>query len=217
MTTTVDGKFCDPLLLILQEVKRVFPPKVMMNLQKILHHNLLLKCSKSRKTTKEITGEYLTKIKECIGNYNIILLLDRWSSQTDFDLCFSKLRCNVQPVYLPAETTPYLQPLDVYFFNDYKYFVKKLTEYSQTHSNICQSVDVRTREGIIQMHNLAFNQFCSPAFNEMRRYAFQKSLFRNNNPVFRSVKQIRFNVSNKMCTSCDKFAFIVCAWCWKVF
>lgn len=215
MTIAADGRPVGPLLIILQEQKGVFGKTIQSKLQTMSPQNIIIKCSKSGKSTKEIAGEYLQTIKEYIGNEKGIVLLDQWSGQTDCDLFFSKMGCHVQPIFFPPQTTQYLQPLDVYFFHDYKYFIKRMAEYCATHQNICGEVDLTQRESIIQMHEVAYNQLCSPTFDEMRCYAFEKSLFRSTNPVFRTVKQVCFSMDSATCSNCVTPSFIVCAWCWK--
>lgn len=215
MTISAAGTFVGPLLIITQETKGMFGPKVKQNLQNIPSPNLLIRCSKSGKSTKEITAEYFQKLKESIGDENTLLVLDSWSGQKDESIWIRNLGFNVEPLFLPPGTTKYLQPLDVYFFQNYKYMVKRIVEYSKTHTSICGDIDITSRDGIIQTHSLAYNQFSCPTFNQMRQYAFQKALIRNTDPVFRSVKQVCFTLTNNTCDSCGTMPFIVCAWCWK--
>lgn len=215
MTINAAGKFVGPLFIVLQESKGEFGPIVMQKVAKLSTPHLFIRCSTSGKSTKQLTGEYFDKIRESIGGAASILVLDKWSGQTDEGVCIEKFGFNMEPVFLPAGMTKYLQPLDVQFFQDYKYLVKKIVEYSKTHRSICGDIDLTTREAIIQIHHLAFNQFSSPTFDEMRQYAFQKALIKNTDPVYRSVKQVCFHITKDTCANCSTLPFIVCAWCWK--
>jgi hypothetical protein len=215
MTINAGGKFVGPLLIVTQESEGVFGPIVKKRLQELSNPNILIRCSKSGKTSKEITGEYFEKVKESLNDDKIILLMDSWSGQTDKTLWKQKMGDNVEFMYFPPGTTKYLQPLDVNFFQYYKYFIKKTVEYSKTHRILCGDVDITTRENIILLHRLAYNQFSSPTFDDMRRYAFQKAIIKQIDPVFRSVKHTCFRFTHKTCSNCTKLTFMVCAWCWK--
>ena len=89
--------------------------------------------------------------------------------------------------------TKYLQPLEVEFFQDCKYLVKKIVEYSKTHWSICGDIDFTTREAIMQIPYLACNHFYFSFLGNMRQYAFQEALIENTDLVFRSVKQACFH------------------------
>lgn len=59
----------------------------------------------------------------------MLSVLDIWSDQTNENLCIEKLGSAIQTVSLQTGSTKYLQPPHVYFFQDYKYLVKKIGEY----------------------------------------------------------------------------------------
>ena len=83
MTINIVGKYVGPLFLVFQESKGKFGPIVMQKLAKIFTTNLFIRCYTSGKGTKQLTGEYFDKIRECIGGEASILVLDEWSEQTD--------------------------------------------------------------------------------------------------------------------------------------
>lgn len=215
MTINASGKFVGPLLIVLQETNGVFGPRVQKNIDNLFRPNVEIACSKSGKTSKYLSGLYFKKLKECFQNQKILLLLDSWAGQTDTKFGKEKMGDNVDFLIIPANTTKYLQPLDVCFFHDYKSMVKRIVEFCNTHENLCGNIDLTTRENVIQLHSLVFNQFSSPTFDDMRRYAFQKALIQDSDPVFRTTKQTSFNIRNNTCNKCENVPIIVCSWCWK--
>ena len=121
-----------------------------------------------RKGIKQLIGESFDKVCESVDGAASILVLKKLSGQTDEGVCIEKFDFNEEPVFLPHGTTTSLQPLDVQFFQVYKYLVKKIVEYSNFHRSICGDIDLTIREAIIRIHHLAYNQFSSPTFDEMR-------------------------------------------------
>ena len=172
MTINAPERYVGSLFLVLQESKGQFGPIVMQKQTKISTQNLFIRYSTSGKNIKQLTGEYFDKIRENICGAALILVLDKWIGQTDEGNCIKKLDFNMESAFLPPGTTKNFQPLDVQIFQDYKHLVKKVVEYSKTHRSICGNIDLTTREAIIQIYLLTFNQFFSPTFDEMRQYAF---------------------------------------------
>ena len=88
-------------------------------------------------------AEYFDKICESIGGAASTLVLDKWSSQTVENVCIEKFYFKIEPVFLPPGTTKYLHPLDAQLFQDYKYLVKKIVEFSKTLRNISGDIELR--------------------------------------------------------------------------
>ena len=154
----------------------------MQRLAKIFTQNLFITCSTSGKSTKQRAGEYFDNISESIGSTTPFLVLDNWSSQTDEGVCREKFDINMEIVFLLSETTKHLQSLHGQFFQDNKYFVKKIekktVKYSKTQWSICGDIDISMREVIKQICCLTYNEFSSPNFDEMRQYGFQEDLIK---------------------------------------
>ena len=157
---------------------------------------MVVKCSISGKSHKQLTGEYFG---ESIGDAVLIQVLDKWRGRIDENICIEKFDFNMEPVFLPPGTTQYLQPMDVQFFHDYKYLVKKniyIMEYCKIHQSICGYIDLTIREAIIQIHLLAYRtSSLLPNFDDMPLHVFQKALIKNTDPVYRSVKQASFHIT----------------------
>ena len=67
---------------------------------------------------------------------------------------------------IPPKTTPYIQPLDVYGFRQWKLFVRRITDIVEL-DNI--NIDLNNRLNIITMHSLVYDQLSSPKFQKMWR------------------------------------------------
>lgn len=126
-----------------------------------------------------------------------------------------KIGFDVELVFLPRSMTKFLQLLDVYFFQQCKYLITRIVEYLRTHRSVCRDIDMTTRESTIKLHKLAINQFFTPTFDYMRRYAFQKASIRDTDLIFRSIKQSCFNLTNNTCNNGETFV-IESIWYWKL-
>lgn len=84
--------------------------------------------------------------------------------------------------------------------------------------------DVTSRDGIINMHSLIWNQFSAPAYQHMHRYAWRhldiefsvSELARGPKP--RVVQDIQFNFNSSLTCehqNCSRYAFNRCAHCGK--
>lgn len=207
------GKLIGPLMIVLQEKGGQFGPRVQKTIDNLQYPNIKITCSKAGKCTKKIMGDYWTTLCENIGDSKALLLLDRWSGQTDATLNMEKLGSNIKTEFFPANTTKFLQPLDVRFFLDYKALVKRISNYAHLHREACQSVDITSRTGIITLHHLVYNQFSSVLFDPLRRYAFSKAVSLFDPPAFQSVRQICFDYGNSRCSVCDGYPLLCCSWC----
>ena len=101
------------------------------------------------KSAKKLAAES-DKICEIIACTTSVLVLDKRTGQTDEGVYFEILHFNIDPAFLSSGTTKFLQPLDVPFFQDYKYLVKKkkkkkIVEYSKTHWSICGDIEFTMR------------------------------------------------------------------------
>lgn len=79
-------------------------------------------------------------------------------------------------------------------------------------------LNLHVRNNIIQLHSQVFNQFCSPRFENLIKYAWFKSGYVDERPPeFANPVEFCFNTCNPICDFCDVIAIIRCAWCAKSF
>ena len=129
-TITASGKLLSPMLLCLQETTgNKFGPQVAEQVRENTPNNLVIVCSKSGKLTKEHVKIWLDDCLCPHVNQKCLLLTDSWSGQTDqflMDSLFPEKKELFEAVTIPAGTTCVCQPLDVYFFRQYKIFVRRI-------------------------------------------------------------------------------------------
>ena len=206
---SMDGKLLAPLFLCLQEPGGTFGPIVRQKL--FTATNISTHCSTSGKMTKELVRSWFaTCLKPFLKDDNCVLLLDSWPGQTDETVCQHP---SLQLLIIPPKCTSLIQPLDVYFFRQWKLFAKKLYNAVQLSQS---DVDLHARNNIIKLQSLIHNQLSSPRFYKMIQYAWSISGYSDNNvETFLNVNQVCFTFSDIICDKCDGNTFIKCAWCVK--
>ncbi|RWR99706.1 Pogo transposable element with KRAB domain-like protein, partial [Dinothrombium tinctorium] len=119
---SANGKLLDPLLLCLKEQGGTFGPRVFENLFK--PYNCRTICSPSGKMTKNLVRYWAENFLKPNCQMNSLLLLDSWTGQSDERL-FQFSDTTIEVKHIPPRTTPIIQPLDVYFFDNGIYLLEK--------------------------------------------------------------------------------------------
>ena len=73
---------------------------------------------------------------------------------------------------IPHKTRKYAQPLDVYFFRQYKIYAKGITDFIKLRSSNMQS-KLHDRFFIMKLHSVIYNQLSEEAYKPILRYARQ--------------------------------------------
>ena len=160
--------------------------------------------------------------KECIKTPEVLLLADSWSGQSNENINSLLRRGGIKLLRIPERTTGQIQPLDVGFFLQYKRLIKKISMQAM-YEDILPTVT--SRDGIINLHSLAWDQFNSPVYFDMIRYAWHNTdrdfstdeLDLGENPAL--VDEVQFNLEGtEMCehVNCTNHAFIQCSYCGKL-
>ncbi|XP_024940097.1 uncharacterized protein LOC112494251 [Cephus cinctus] len=216
---TASGKLLSPMLICLQETTgNEFGPRVSLEIIKNTPNNLIVVCSKSGKLTKEhvkkwLAGCLIPQIKE-----KTLVLLDRWSGQTEDFLMASlspEKADSVEVITIPPGTTGLCQPLDVYFFRQSKIFVRAIYNQMMLESTEQETHD---RNFFLKIHSLVHNQLTADVFRPMLQYAWYKSGYHVADPgKFRNVNEVCFNKEQILddCAICENSVFIKCAHCNK--
>lgn len=152
----------------------------------------------------------------------VLILADSSSGHSKRDQVDDLRSMGVQILRIPPKTTDRLQPLDVNYNRQLKIFYNRIIEeafYQDMMSN------VTSREGILNIQSLIHNQFTSPLYNDMIRFAwrntdasFNRSELSNYPP--RMVNSIQFDFDDTAkCSAngCEKHAFVRCAHCGKLY
>ena len=210
---TLEGKLLSPLFICLQETHGKFDPNVKNSL--ISTPNVIVTCSQSGLMTKELVKQWFKDSLLPSVSEKFVLLLDSWKGQTDIDLYTqllpNQIKCKVQ--IIPPKCTSLNQPLDAYFFRQWKIFVRFIGD-----KIIIDNLDVniKDRNNIIKMHSLIQNQLSSPKFHKMIQYAWYKCGYLSEHPgKFQNFKEICFNSALTKCYLCEIFGFIICSCCKK--
>ena len=165
--------------------------------------NLFVVCSKSGKLKQSLVKKWSS---ECLSPHitsKTLLLIDSWSAQGEDVLKESlseEQEENLDVIKIPPGTTGECQPLDVYFFRQYKLFVRTIYDMLAL-----QNVnDCRDRLSILNMHSLVHNQLTASIFQPMLKYAWFKSGYKVPNPgKFKNMKQVCFeNFIRFTCEEC---------------
>jgi len=212
-----DGKLAPKLLLCLQEQSRHFGPTVSRQLQGAKPPNVVLACSTSGKMSKVTLKVWIKECLDPIITTPSLLLQDSWGAQKDESLF---VECLSNPSHLtiktiPPKATKYVQPLDVYFFRQYKLLARKLTD------PLRGSEKLRDRIIIMKMHSFIYNQLSASVFQPMLYFAWQRSGYTVPNKIerFDNVLSINFSIGLEDCKGmiqnqpCKSSAILKCVHC----
>ncbi len=216
-TISLDGQLLSPLFLCLQEVSGQFGVRT----QVFRPENVAVYCSSSGKMSKELVKSWLLdSILPSMGN-KALLLLDSWTGQSDRkifeDLLTGDKQINI--LKIPPKTTSLIQPLDVYFFRQWKIMARKFFERVLLDDI---DLDLKQRNNTIKLHSLIHNQLSSPRFQPMIRYAWFRSGYLTQDPGrFDNVNKVCFKFIDSVCfednSQCSEGVFIICSWCRRSF
>ncbi|EFN87350.1 hypothetical protein EAI_02123, partial [Harpegnathos saltator] len=162
---SANGDLKSPLLI--KETSGKFGPIVEKTLYKA--DNIVVFASKSGKLTFDLAINWFANVFLPNTGENSVLLLDSWTGQTEkkFDN-IDKDNKNIQIFTIPAGTTGLIQPLDIYTFRPWKNFLRQFSDIVMLYN---YDVNLHLRNNI---QSLIHNQFSSPRFKNVFRYAWWK-------------------------------------------
>ena len=213
-TVSADGRLLSPLFIVLKEVSGTFGPRVQETMFKAT--NIFVTASKSGKLTAHHFKIWLQDVFFPNVGPKSVLLLDSWTGHCPNIIQESKSE-SIEDIILltiPAGTTGKIQPLDVYGFRLWKNFVKYFSDIVML---LNLEVDLHVRNNILKLQSLTHNQFSSPRFRNLFKYAWYKSGYVVNKPEeFETPVEFCFKKQSKpTCDICGATAIITCAWCKK--
>ena len=223
-TLSASGTVVGPVYLCLQEPSGRIGPQVQQTLPQV--SNVLLTCSKSGKLTTSLIEYYFDQsLVPTVKNNEaeVGLIMDHWSGQVDTHIYSSRFGVNGVPrsevLTIPKNCTAEWQPLDVAFFRQFKYFLKRITEYVQLHSEDGdERQPIYQRNNIIILQSLLHFQLSAEIFRPLVKYSWFKAGIYGTKEPFLNVKQACFSFSQSSCQidSCEGNSFVQCARCRKV-
>lgn len=214
---SLSGKLGKSIYICFQERSGSFGPQVRASLDRNTPPNVFVDASTSGKLTKTHFKRWFQNVFSCDipdKPNKSLLLLDSWSGQTDKSVSTLLPDKNITFEILPPKTTKYVQPLDVYFFRQYKPFIRRIENEIKAKEN--DSIKLNDRRFIMRMHSCVYNQFCSKQFENMILYAWKKSgyqVFKEFNS-FDNALEIIFNTNMVECNiqDCENTSFLKCSY-----
>ncbi|CAF3463547.1 unnamed protein product, partial [Rotaria sp. Silwood2] len=173
------GELVGPVFICLQEPKGRLGPRI----QKSIYEakNIHVTCSKSGKLTKSHIQYWVEKVLRPSVSDNCLLLLDSWSGQTDphiyNEIFTGNIKC--EQLQIPPKTTGDIQPLDRYFFRQWKYFKQSICDRVAIDEI---EIDITARNNILKMHSLILNQLTARKFSSMIKCSWYSSGYLLNDP-----------------------------------
>lgn len=150
-----------------------------------------------------------------------MLLLDSYGGHTNSQFSAKADELDIDIRIIPKSTTRFCQPLDVYFFRQYKVLTFKIVQCQRNRFfDKIDSIKPKDRLFLIKMHSIVYNQLQSILYRPMLVYAWRKPGYDTPEEVpaeFKSVLEINFDIRNQTCCECDSYAFIHCSHCRKYF
>lgn len=207
---SASGDLISPLFVILQEKDGKFGINVEATMFK--HKSIFVVPSTSGKITKEILKIWFENIYYPNSDFNSVLLVDSLTIYKDRNEIDKIKPSNVNYNFeiMPAGTTSLIQPLDVYFNRQYKAFVRKISDYILFEY---PEIKLYSRDTILQIQTLSYNQFSSPRFKNFIKYSWYKSGYVNEKIEHITPNRFCFRGYMNICAICSKVSFIRCSWC----
>ncbi|XP_029162654.1 uncharacterized protein LOC114934181 [Nylanderia fulva] len=208
---SADGRLLSPLFIVLKEPTGTFVKETMFK-----DNNIFVMASKSGKLTSHHFEIWIKEVFFPNVGPKSVLLLDSWTGHCPDIIQRNKpdFIDNINLLTIPAGATGKIQPLDVFGFRLWKNFVR---HFSDTIMLLDLDVKLHSRNNILKLQSLTHNQFSSPRFKNLFKYAWYKSGYLEKKPEeFDTPVDFCFKINLKpTCDICGEIAVISCAWCKK--
>lgn len=211
---SADGRLLSPLLIVLKESSEKLDPRVQKNM--FTENNIFIMTSKSGKLTSHHFQIWLKEV--CFSNVGpkSVLLLDSWNGRYLDIIQRNKPESEEDIVLLtiPTGTTERIQPLHIFSFLLWKNCIKYFSDIIMLSD---PEVQLDSRNAILKLQSLTHNQFSSPRFRNLFKYAWYRSGYVENRPAkFETPVDFCLKKHSKLtCDICDGIGIITCAWCKK--
>lgn len=155
--------------------------------------------------------------RQCRNRADTLILYDSWAGNKQIVRIGRPY--GITSIQIRPRLTSELQPLDVGFNRQYKHLVNRIVHQSK-HELLLQRTT--SREGIMNVHSLVWNQFSSPKYKEMIIWCWRKTdptLYQANDLLFPNmVRVVQFSFEDHRCSvdGCDHEPFVRCSHCGRV-
>lgn len=210
---SADGTLHSPLFIILQEENGKFGPRVAQTMAR--PGNLHIKCTRSGIVTKQIIHEWFLEIYFETAPGKSLLLVDSLPSYVD-RVAINELKpvsVDYEVRVIPKHTTGKIQPLDKYFFLQWKTFAKKIGDHV-----VNEDVDISLfqRDNILILQSLIHDQFTAPRFKTFVKQSWIKCGYMEGTEDYDTPDNWCFIVTSSCSNDdCGKDSLIRCAHCEK--
>ncbi|CAF4634473.1 unnamed protein product [Rotaria sp. Silwood2] len=186
-TINLAGQVVGPVFVCLQEKNGVMDECVRKNLFRA--DNIVTNCSASGKLTTLLIRFWIDNcLLPSIRHSRTLLLSDSWKGQGDKHGLYDKIK-GLKHLEIPFKTTSKVQPLDVFFYRQWKVIPRRL------HDRILldgMDIDATERNNILKLQSLVHNQISSSIFTSMIKYAWFKAGYLDTHPgPFKTVTEHR--------------------------
>lgn len=210
---SANGILCSPMFIVLQETTgEEFGPRVSTSMKR--PNNLYIRCSKSGLVTKKLMNEWFIQLFLQGFPQEKHLLCDSLSTYKNTNEIDALKPANqrYQLHFIPPGTTGFVQPLDVFFFRQWKTFVKKITDYV-----IMEDCDIQLfqRDNLLILQSLVHNQFCCPRFQPFIRQSWMKAGYVSTVEEFEHPIDVCYRNLSKCSEDCANSPLLRCSWCNK--
>jgi len=213
------GHLAPKLFICFQEQGGKFGPQVGASVQENQPDNLVVTCTTSGKLTKSSLVFWVKSCLDPIVTEQTLLLQDSRTTQGDQAVYHENLTnpAMLEVRTIPPKATKYIQPLDVYFFRQYKIFVRRFQDEVRCFVGDQAVTRLNDRVFIMKMHSFIYNQLSSPRYRNMLLYAWKASGYSIDDdlPRFENVLQVNFINTFETCGDCASSAFVRCSHCQK--
>lgn len=209
------GRVRGKLYLCLQEVQGHMGPQVKKMVEDFCPPNVEITCSTSGKLTSSLFQRWVERVLFPLVDDECLILLDSWTGQqSDGNFAvFASSEKSCNRLKIPEKTTGTTQPLDVYFFRQWKLVAKRCYDRA-----MLDHIDINLgdRLNIIRLQSLIHNQFSHDQFQPMGHFAWYLAGLRPDPPgKFKNASEILFPHDGGPCSSmnCMEHFFIRCSHC----
>ena len=173
--------------------------------------NLYTTCGKSHIMTVKTLQEFMEHVYFQPAMPDVSLMIcDSWAAFNNHERMQEMVpegkRLLIEQI--PPSATCIAQPLDLYFFRQFKDFVKELSDLLTNLEHESLDIKLSDRDNIIKLMSLTHFQFSAPIFKEMCKMGFYKADFIDDHPEPYQTP-LQFCFPQKLPLVCDN---VICGW-----